>query len=108
PDNGKPVLRATAQRIRVADDGGDDLADEPTPQLPPPDTIAPHQFEFPFEVGYHTALETRLVRGGSLRPGPATCWTRIRGAIVEGVPASPLGRVLAAADSGNGISNVLD
>jgi hypothetical protein len=105
PDNGKPVLRATAQRIRVADD---DLAEEPTPQLPPPDDIAPHQFEFPFEIGYHTALETRFVHGGFLQPGPATCWTRVRGAIVEGVPASPLGRVLAAADSGNGISNVLD
>ena len=105
PDNGKPVLRATAQRIRVADD---DLADEPTPQLPPPDTIAPHQWEFPFEVGYHTALETRFVQGSFTERGPATCWTRVRGSIVEGVPPSPLGRVLAAADSGNGISNVLD
>jgi len=102
------VLRATAQRIRVADSDDDAPADEPTPQLPPPDTIAPHQFEFPFEVGYHTALETRFVRGGFLEPGSATCWTWLTVPVVEGVPLSPLSRVLAAADSGNGISNVLD
>jgi len=105
PDDGKPVLRATAQRIRVADDAP---ADEPTPQLPPPSEIAPHQFEFPFEVGYHTALETRFVRGSFLEPGPAVCWTRLTVPIVDGLLPSPLGRVLAAADSGNGISNVLD
>jgi len=105
PDDGRPVLRATAQRIRTAND---DLADPPTPQLPAPADVAPHQFEFPFEVGYHTALETRFVQGSFAARGPATCWTRLRVPIVDGEPISPLARVLAAADSGNGISNVLD
>jgi len=104
PDGGKPVLRATAQRIRTEDGGP---YDEPTPQLPSPDGVAERQFEFPFEVGYHTAIETRFLTGGFTERGPATCWTRLKAPIVDGEPISPLGRVLAVADSGNGISNVL-
>jgi len=104
PDGGKPVLRATAQRIRTEDGGP---YDEPAPQLPAPDGIAPRQFEFPFEVGYHTAIETRFVAGAFTERGPARCWTRLKVPIVDGEPISPLGRVLAAADSGNGISSVL-
>jgi acyl-Coa thioesterase superfamily protein/acyl-CoA thioesterase superfamily protein len=106
PDGGKPVLRATAQRIRVAAD--DDLADEPVAVLPTPDEADPRPFEFPFDVGYHTALESRFVAGAFRQAGPATCWTRLTVPVVAGVPTSPLSRVLAAADSGNGISNVLD
>lgn len=106
PDGGKPVLRATAQRIRVATD--DDLVDEPVAVLPPPDQAELRPFEFPFDVGYHTALESRFVAGAFRRPGPATCWTRLTVPVVAGVPIAPLSRVLAAADSGNGISNVVD
>lgn len=107
PDDGKPTLRATAQLIRTTDGAGGP-GTEPATTLPAPDTLAPHQFEFPFEVGYHTALESRFVAGGFNQRGPAICWTRLRVAVVEGEPISPLSRVLAAADSGNGISNVLD
>lgn len=104
PDDGRPVLRATAQRIRVADGP----ADVPAPQLPPPAEGAPRRFEFPYSVGYHTALETRFLAGSFTERGPAVCWTRLTAPVVEGEPISPLTRVLAAADSGNGISNVLD
>jgi hypothetical protein len=104
PDDGRPVLRATAQRIRVADDAGD----MPAPRLPPPAKGVPRQFEFPYRVGYHTALETRFVVGSFTERGPAICWTRLTVHVVSGEPISPLSRVLAAADSGNGISNVLD
>lgn len=104
PDDGRPVLRATAQRIRVADGP----ADAPTPQLPAPAEATPRPFEFPWSVGYHTALETRFVAGSFAEQGPAICWTRLRVPIVAEEPILPLTRVLAAADSGNGISNVLD
>jgi len=104
PDDGRPVLRAIAQRIRVTDDP----ALMPTPQLPPPAEGAPRQFEFPYPVGYHTALETRFVAGSFSERGPAVCWTRLAVPVVAGEQISPLCRVLAAADSGNGISNVLD
>ena len=40
-------------------------------------------------------------------PGPATVWTRPRVGIVAGERPSPLQRVLAVADSGNGVSAVM-
>jgi hypothetical protein len=60
------------------------------------------------DVGYHTGMEYRFERGSFLDPGPATCWMRMRGALVEGEEPTPLQRVLVAADSGNGISGTLD
>jgi hypothetical protein len=60
------------------------------------------------QVGYHTAMEYRFVRGAFLEPGPATVWMRPRVPLVEGEEPSPLERVLVAADSGNGVSAALD
>ena len=60
------------------------------------------------EVGYHTAMEVRFVAGSFVGPGPATAWMRMRHPLVPGETPSPLCRVLAAADSGNGISASLD
>jgi Acyl-CoA thioesterase C-terminal domain/Acyl-CoA thioesterase N-terminal domain len=65
-------------------------------------------FPVPYAVGYHTAMEVRFSTGSFREPGPATAWMRMRVPLVEGEPPSPLSRVLVAADSGNGISNVLD
>ena len=57
---------------------------------------------------YHShAVEHRFVAGGFDRPGPATDWIRLRVPIIEGEAVSPLSRVAAAADFGNGISWVL-
>src|SRR3989442_1041655 len=53
------------------------------------------------------AVEHRFVVGGFDRPGPATDWIRLRVPLVAGEPTSPLCRVAAAADFGNGISWVL-
>ena len=63
---------------------------------------------FPFDVGYHTAMESRFVSGSFIERGPAVCWMRMRVPLVDGQPIAPLTRVLVAADSGNGISNILD
>ena len=60
------------------------------------------------ESGYLKAVEWRPVSGGFLEPGPASAWTRIRVPIVEGEEPTGLQRVLAVADSGNGISGTLD
>jgi len=57
---------------------------------------------------FHTdAVEHRFVAGGFDRPGPATDWIRLRVPLVAGEPTSPLCRVAAAADFGNGVSWVL-
>ena len=58
--------------------------------------------------GYLSAVEWRFTAGAFGQPGPATAWTRLRHPIVPGEQPSPLQRVLAVADSGNGISGELD
>nr|MBA3262426.1 thioesterase family protein [Thermoleophilaceae bacterium] len=52
--------------------------------------------------------EFRFLAGGFTELGPATAWMRLRYPLVAGEQPAPLERVLAAADSGNGISGVLD
>jgi hypothetical protein len=49
-----------------------------------------------------------VARAQAWRVLPATAWTRLRHPIVPDEPPSPLQRVLAVADSGNGISGELD
>jgi hypothetical protein len=58
--------------------------------------------------GFHSgAVELVFVRGSFAEPGPATAWFRLRVPLVAGESTSPLCRVAAAADFGNGISWVL-
>lgn len=75
-----------------------------------PDTVAASESFFPTgqDVGYHTAMEYRFITGSFVEPGPATTWLRMLRPLVAGEEPSPLSRVLAAADSGNGISSTLD
>ena len=53
------------------------------------------------------AVEHRFVRGSMSETGPGTDWIRLQVPVVEGEPVSPLQRVAAAADFGNGVSSVL-
>ncbi|MEW1640130.1 thioesterase family protein [Streptomyces sp. NPDC093801] len=102
-----PVMLARALRIRVAG--------EPVPavgqgaQVPPPGEVGVTPFfPVPWERGYHSSMETRFTAGSFTEPGPGTCWMRMRVPLVAGEAVRPLDRVLAAADSGNGISAVMD
>jgi hypothetical protein len=103
------VMRATALRIRATD--GLELPGGlvPGPRLAGPEAgrVMPF-FATGQEVGYHTAMEVRFVAGSFVEPGPATAWMRMRHPLVPGEAPSPLCRVLAAADSGNGVSASLD
>jgi hypothetical protein len=102
------LIRATAWRLRTA---AVDLDPEPEREVPPPGPeagLARDFFPTGAEVGYHTAMDYRFVRGSFLEPGPATVWMRMRQPLVAGEEPSPLQRVLAAADSGNGVSAALD
>jgi hypothetical protein len=58
--------------------------------------------------GYLSAIEWRPVRGHFTEPGPATVWARMRHPLVPDEETGPLERVLAIADSGNGVSGELD
>jgi Thioesterase-like superfamily len=105
---GVEVMRATALRIRAAELPLPPGLGEPA-RLAGPEQGRPAPF-FPTgqEVGYHTAMEWRFVAGSFLEAGPATVWLRMRHPLLPGEAPSPLVRVLAAADSGNGVSAALD
>lgn len=104
---GKTLIRARALAIRTADVPVPPAPDRGEPPVPPDAAAA---FQFPFftgDAGYHTAMEVRIARGEFGR-GPVAAWMRMRVPLVAGETPSPLQRVLTAADSGNGISLVLD
>jgi hypothetical protein len=103
---GSPVMRARGWRLRAAEQDGlaAEGGDSPPP-LPEWTITGPVPR---FEDGYARALEWRTAGGSSLEPGPATVWGRLRGSVVDGEAPTPVQRVVAAADSGNGISWVLD
>lgn len=66
--------------------------------------------QFPFadgKPGYAELVEIREAQGKNFQ-GPCTVWFRLKHPLVQGEPTSPYQRVAVAADSGNGISAVLD
>jgi Thioesterase-like superfamily len=101
-----PYMRATAVLIRTAADAVPPVGAGPSVRLA--DAVPKPFFPVPHDTGYHTAMEVRFGAGSFLDAGPATAWMRMRVPLVEGEEPSPLTRVLVAADSGNGVSNVLD
>jgi hypothetical protein len=102
----RAIARATAWRLRPQD-GVPEVALDPPPPGPERGREVAF-FDTGQEVGYHTAMDYRFVEGAFLELGPALVWMRMRQPLVEGEAPSPLVRVLAAADSGNGVSAVLD
>jgi hypothetical protein len=104
--DGRELARARVWRLR-AQEGVPEVALDPPPPGPE------HGRETAFfdtgeAVGYHTAMDYRFVKGAFLEQGPAQVWMRMRQPLVDDEPPSPLVRVLAAADSGNGVSATLD
>lgn len=101
---GREVARAQAWRVlrtreKIAP------RQPPSPPLPAESTTPPADG---WVDGYLSAVEWRFTAGAFGQLGPATAWTRLRYPLVPGEPPSPLQRVLAVADSGNGISGELD
>ena len=73
-----------------------------------PEQSTPQRFPFAHkETAYPDLVETR-VAGGVMFGGPCTVWFKMRRPLVEGVATSPYQSVAVAADSGNGISAILD
>jgi hypothetical protein len=105
------VARGLALRIRRAELAlPADLPPGPPPPPGPEDGTAtqPPWGDDLARPAYHSdAVEHRFVAGSFDRPGPATDWIRLRVPLIAGEPTSPLARVAAAADFGNGISWVL-
>ena len=102
---GREVLRAEALALRVAED--------PVPPhgvaglSPGPEGVPPAGLDFfPWEEGYHRAVEARYVRGawGEASVG---LWMRQRVPLVAGEVPSPLQRTLVLADAASGITAAL-
>jgi hypothetical protein len=104
---GNEVARATGLRIREKD--------VPLPETTRVEERLPMGTEtqtFAFEelapVMFGRAMEFRSAEGSIGEVGRAAVWFRLRVPIVAGEENSPLMRVAAAADFGNGVSSVVD
>jgi hypothetical protein len=110
--DGTEVARAHALRLRTADPGLPQIATHDPLPIGPADAplveIAPPMQRGVPDVGFWTAMELRRVSGSWTEPGPAAVWFRLRVPMVAGEAPSPLQRVAAAADFGNGISAALE
>lgn len=107
---GIEVVRATGLRLRRTEVPiPEGAAPSGRPPLPETGTTSrpPWAGQIQYE-GFHSgAVEMRFVAGTFEQPGPATAWIRLRVPLVAGETTTPLARVAAAADFGNGISWVL-
>jgi hypothetical protein len=106
--DGVEVARASALRLRMTD-VLDLPIDPPSPAIPSPDASTAFEVELSHALGpgFWNAVELRIADGSWAEVGPATIWFRLRVPIVAGEAPSPLQRVAAAADFGNGVSTVL-
>ena len=106
----KDVARFTALAQRETPlDLPQALPGHPLPMAPmAPDVSPPAHFPFAGKrVGYADLVETRIARG-TFWNGPCAVWFRMRHPLVAGEVPSPYQRVAVAADSGNGVSAILD
>lgn len=104
-ERGKLVMTADALAIAEAE-----LDVQPEP--PPMDEMGPGEsanVDFPFfdaPESYAGAMELRFARG-TFGEGDVMAWMRMRIPLLPDAAPSPLERVMAAADSGNGVSQRL-
>jgi len=103
------IVRATALRIRSADVPAPAAEPDPPPHAGP-DGSAP--IDMPaFEAGpamfARDGMEIRFAAGAFADVGPAFAWFRLRVPLVAGEQPSPLQRLAAAGDFGNGIATAV-
>lgn len=104
--DGTEVVRARALRLQRAD-APQTLQAPPLAEGPERGREVPPPFPRPRAPTFGPdAIEVRVVRG-QFDGGPATAWFRLRVPLVAGEEATPLQRLAAAGDFGNGISRVL-
>lgn len=111
PD-GTALVRLRALRVRTGQvTVPPGAADDSPPPEPGPDRAAT-EFDRAGDAwgtGFWTAMEVRPLAGAVLgTPGPGVAWFRLTVPIAEEVETTPLARVAAAADFGNGLAPPLD
>jgi hypothetical protein len=104
------ICRASALRVGAVPDNLPGTA--PVPEeapMPGPDSGTPVRFALDDTDGASFAASAMEMRwlDDPRAPGPARVWMRLRHPLVAGVPLTPLARLAATADFGNGVSAVL-
>lgn len=102
------ALVATARALRVAAAAPlapGERAAPADPPLPPPEQGRPVTFTLDDRAtaGFATSMEMRWLEG-EIGPGPATVWMRLGPELIAGSPTTPLQRLAASADFGNGVA----
>lgn len=107
-ETGETLMRAHGWRLRT-EAVPFEPPEQSSPAPRPPASGEPGEFfHTGYDVGYHSAMEYRFTEGAFMEAGPATVWMRMDVPLLPGEDPTPLQRVLAAADSGNGVSASLD
>ena len=95
--------RAAGRRGHLLGPGEGATANDPP--IPGPEHGKPRPFTLDDSpsAGFAAAMEMRWL-AGELAPGPATLWMRLGPELIAGAPATPLQRLVATADFGNGVA----
>lgn len=106
--DGRVAVRCRAWRIRTAQVPIPERLLAGIPVAPPvPADAVP--FENPGAgTGYLNSVDFVFVTGQFWEPGPAGVWTRLRMPLVAGEEPTATQRLMAVADSGNGLSGLFD
>ena len=99
--DGTEVVRARALRVAATEAASSGQLSSPV--LGPATAVA-NDFRATQAMFATDALEIRFAAGAFHQPGPATAWFRMRLPLVDGEQPSPLQRLAAVGDFGNGIS----
>jgi acyl-Coa thioesterase superfamily protein/acyl-CoA thioesterase superfamily protein len=106
---GQEVLHARGWRLEKSFSPPSDTGDAAAlPAIPAERSATPIEFPGAVTDGYVSAMDWRYVAGSQAEPGPAAAWLRPTIPLLPGEELSPMCRALLAADSGSGISAVLD
>jgi hypothetical protein len=105
---GRDLARATAWRVLRTSGTQVPPRLAAPPALPPEAGSAGTDLPGAWAGGYLDAMDWRPVRGDLATSGPAAVWSRMRYPLVPDEEPGPLERILATADSGNGVSWELD
>jgi hypothetical protein len=104
---GEEVARVLALRIRRDDDVSDPAAaEDPPPRGPHDGELLEMPAGRPLSFA-RDAMELRFTAGSFWEVGPAFAWFRLRVALVAGEQPTPLQRLAAAGDFGNGIATAV-
>jgi hypothetical protein len=108
---GRTAMRARAWRIRTTPVNLPahvlEHAGRP-PRMPSATEVHHHPREASWTGTYLGAVEWRFLTGHFEEPGPGAVWCRLRVGVVAGEEPSPTQRLMAIADSGNGLGSLLD